>query len=339
MELQIINPTKTISPFPFGDFTSPYVNGEQKQKQVRTPFIESNTTDVNLQHIKNDCIIPVFAKDNERTIAHYEFIDEAINVAERIFGKHQVMKPEIRVSHTIKGRTPDAVYKDAKQLLEHEKTLYYERMAFAIEIEGHARYIDGQLLQLTIGGVRAYNQDNLYNKKSLESFKFFIGYKNLVCCNMCISSDGFVENLRVSSKSDLSERIESLINQYDAENHFQKMKDLEQYELTEHQFAQLLGKCRLHQYLPKDAKRQIPLLQFNDTQLNHVARDYFQDESFSRNANGNIDLWKMYNLFTGTNKSSYIDLYLLRGLNAFELATGIGNALREKSSSYRWFVD
>ena len=76
----------------------------------------------------------------------------------------------------------------------------YDVTTGAIEIDGHARYIDGQLLQLTIGGVRAYNQDNLYNKKSLESFKFFIGYKNLVCCNMCISSDGYVDR----SASDLS---------------------------------------------------------------------------------------------------------------------------------------
>ena len=117
------------------------------------------------------------------------------------------------------------------------------------------------------------------------------------------------------------------------------MHQLTQLTINEQQFAQVLGKCRLHQYLPKEQKRMIPMLQFNDTQVNHVARDYFQDESFARNEQGDIDLWRMYNLFTGANKNSYIDLFLQRGVNAFELASGIGQALTDKSSSYRWFIE
>ena len=31
-------------------------------------FIEANTQEVTLQHLKNDCITPVFAKDNELTV-------------------------------------------------------------------------------------------------------------------------------------------------------------------------------------------------------------------------------------------------------------------------------
>ncbi|MFM7643184.1 MAG: DUF3871 family protein [Sphingomonadales bacterium] len=59
------------------------------------------------------------------------------------------------------------------------------------------------------------------------------------------------------------------------------MHQLTQLTINEQQFAQVRGKCRLHQYLPKEQKRMIPMLQFNDTQVNHVARDYFQDESFA----------------------------------------------------------
>ena len=117
------------------------------------------------------------------------------------------------------------------------------------------------------------------------------------------------------------------------------MYQLKQLSINEHQFAQVLGKCRLHQYLPKEQKRLIPMLQFNDTQVNHVAKDYFVDESFARNEQGYIDLWKMYNLFTGANKNSYIDLFLQRGVNAFELASGIGQALTDKSSPYGWFIE
>ena len=33
--------------------------------------------------------------------------------------------------------------------------------------------------------------NGLYSKKTVEKFKVFIGFKNLVCCNLCVSTDGF----------------------------------------------------------------------------------------------------------------------------------------------------
>ena len=38
-------------------------------------FIEANTVEVTLDQLKNDCITPVFAKDNELTISHPLFIE------------------------------------------------------------------------------------------------------------------------------------------------------------------------------------------------------------------------------------------------------------------------
>ncbi|MBA3971941.1 MAG: DUF3871 family protein, partial [Bacteroidetes bacterium] len=48
-----------------------------------------------------------------------------------------------------------------------------------------------------------------------------------------------------------------------------------------------------------------PLL-LSDTQLGTVVKDFYRDNSFCKDADGNINLWKLYNLFTGSNKSSYI---------------------------------
>ena len=332
MELQIQTPVYNHTL----NATHPIV---EENNVMRKPFIEANTEQVNVLHLQHDCIIPVFSKDNERTISHQEFINATKQAVKIAFGNNLDLQAEIRVSHTVKGRIPSAIHKKASELLEHEKTIYYERMAFAIEIPGFTRAIGGNELTLTVGGVRAYNHENLYNKKSLEHFKFFIGFKNMVCCNMCISSDGYVDNLRASHQEELMLNILEIMQNYHADFHLQKMHELTKLSINEQQFAQILGKCRLHQYLPKEQKRLIPMLQFNDTQVNHVARDYFQDESFARNEQDNIDLWKMYNLFTGANKSSYLDLFLQRGLNAFELASGIGQALTDKSSSYRWFID
>ena len=51
-----------------------------------------------------------------------------------------------------------------------------------------------------------------------------------------------------------------------------------------------------------------------------------------------MDMWKFYNLLTGANKSSYIDSFLDRSLNATEIAKGINEALHG-DERYRWFID
>ncbi|AKK73177.1 hypothetical protein OK18_11600 [Chryseobacterium gallinarum] len=303
------------------------------------PFIEANTQEIDLYQLKNDCIIPVFSKDNEKTIAHQEFIDITQDCISKVFSHQSFMQPEIRVSHQIKGRTPDAIYKNAKDLLDHERTQYFERMAFIIRIPGITDSINGNELSLTIGGVRAYNQENLYNKKTFEKFKFFIGFQNKVCCNLCVWNDGFVDDMRVSSYQELHGKIMNTLTEYNAQQYLLEMKEFSDYYLTEHQFAQLLGRTRLYQHISKTEKQRlnIPQLTFNDSQLNTIAKDYYEDESFCKDDNGEINLWNVYNLFTQANKSSYIDTFLDRNLNAFEFNKGIQKTLNG-NSDYHWFL-
>ena len=174
---------------------------------TRTPnhlhFIEANTNEVTLQHLVNDCITPVFAKDNELTINHAAFIDTIQEATRDYFHGEIVDDAAIRVSHIIKGRIPEALHKPANQLLESDKTLYYERCAFSIDVPSIYQDIHGNRLNLSIVGVRAYNLQSLYTKKSPELFKLAIGFKNQVCCNMCIMTDGYREDLRVSSTTEL----------------------------------------------------------------------------------------------------------------------------------------
>ncbi|WP_157893265.1 DUF3871 family protein, partial [Salegentibacter sediminis] len=167
MELQVINnqPHRRESNISTNSLTS---SGTREREENRTtPFIEANTTDVSLSHLKEDCIIPVFAKDNEQTIAHQEFIDVALECASSIFPSENIDIPEIRVSHQIKGRTPDAIHIPAKELMNHQKTIYYERMAFLVRIPSVTSTINGNELSLSIGGVRAYNRENLFSKKKM----------------------------------------------------------------------------------------------------------------------------------------------------------------------------
>src|SRR5690606_32746137 len=92
-------------------------------KYEKKPFIEANTQEVNLMHLSNDCIIPVFSKDNEKTIAHQEYIEVVMDAVKKAFPRQSLSAPEIRVSHQIKGRSPGAIHKSAKDLLEEDKTV------------------------------------------------------------------------------------------------------------------------------------------------------------------------------------------------------------------------
>lgn len=301
------------------------------------PFLEANTKTVSISTLKNNCIIPVFSKDNEKTLAHQEFIEIAQSCVSKVFPHHTIEAPEIRVSHQIKGRTADAIYKPVKELLDHEKTQYFERMAFIIRIPSITENINGNNVALTVGGVRAYNQENLYNRKSFEKFKFFIGFQNMVCCNLCISTDGYQDEMRVGNYIELQTKILELIEGYNAQKHLQEMKLLSQQYLTEQQFAQLIGRTRLYHYLPKQEKLQIPALLLNDGQISTVAKDYYLDDSFCKDKNGDINLWNVYNLFTGANKSSYIDSFLSRNVNAFDFTNGLANATNGDSNNH-WFL-
>lgn len=174
---------------------------EQPIKEKRPLFIEANTIEATLQHLKNDCIIPVFAKDNEATLSHVSFIETVQDAAATFFNGERIEQPDIRVSHVIKGRIPEAIHKPANQLLESDKTIYYERCAFVIEIPTIYETVNGNRLTLTIGGVRAYNHTNLYSKKGAERFKVFIGFTCMVCTNLCVSTDGYISCLEVTNIS------------------------------------------------------------------------------------------------------------------------------------------
>lgn len=300
-------------------------------------FIQANTEIIKEKDLRDRCIIPVFSKDNESTISHPEFLEAVLFAAQSYFKRESFLQPAVRVSHPVKGRIPSAIGKPVDQLREDEKTIYFERMAFVVEVPSIRDTVNGNDLCLTIGGVRAYNLDNLNGRKSEEKFKIFIGFQNKVCVNLCIFGDGFKSELKARSVSEIVQESYSLFAKYQPELQLHEMTRFGDHYLTEHQFAQMIGRSRLYQFLPVKAKRgisqPIPLM---DSQISTVAKDYYADRSFCRDVNGNIDLWKLFNLFTGANKSSYIDTFLDRNAGASFFIGSIQNAL--KSSSEHWFL-
>ena len=291
-----------------------------------------------LEHLRDECVVPVFSKDNEITISHPNFIESVWDAASQVFPNERIEEPSIRVSHVIKGRIPEAIHKPVNQLLESDKTIYYERMMFCFEIPTIHEDIAGNRLNLTIGGVRSYNHENLYSKKGVEKFKVFIGFKNLVCCNMCVSTDGFKSELKVMEVDDLLTSVIQLFQGYNISKHLYYMNAYRDSYMTEHQFCQFLGKSRLYQYLPSIEKKKLPSMLMTDTQIGLVAKAYYSDENFALPSNqDSISMWNVYNMLTGANKSSYIDNFLDRSLNVTMLTEGLSKALIG-DNEYSWFL-
>lgn len=155
---------------------------------------------------------------------------------------------------------------------------------------------------------------------------------------MCVSTDGYKSEVRVMSMAELYRAAIELFRSYSIGSHLDQMKRLQDYSITEAQFAQFLGKSRMYQFLPNKEKKMLPEMLMTDTQINLVTKAYYNDEDFGRSADEKeLSMWKMYNLLTGANKSSYIDSFLDRSLNAGELSTGICKALGG-DNEYSWFI-
>lgn len=311
-------------------------NGISTPKE--SPFIEANTEVVALDDLRDIHIIPVFVKDNSPLISQLDFIQTTVDIVQDVSGKNTAA-PSIRVSHAIKGRIPEARNKKASELLEHEKTIYYERMAFIAEIPTYKEQVNGQELTMTVGGIKAYNEDNLYNVGgAFQRFRVFIGFKVKVCTNLSIWTDGYSQELKVRSLTELGEKIHDLVQGYQSETHLNFLRNLTDYELTEQQFAMLIGKARLYHHLPNDRKKEVPELLISDSQISTVARQYYKDEHFRGQIEKGINLWNLYNLLTDSVKSSYIDTFLDRNANALSFTQGIAQALEGKGN-YHWFLN
>ena len=163
-------------------FEGEVITNDDGAKGKRHPnFIESNTQEISLEELTERNIIPTFS-DNSLTISHQNFIGAVTKVASNVFG--ELTPVELRVSHPIIGRVPSAQHKKAYELTEKEKTVFYQRMAFCCHVLNLTRTINGQTVHLCIGGVRAYNEDKLYSRKSAMKFKVFVGWQVRVCSNL-----------------------------------------------------------------------------------------------------------------------------------------------------------
>lgn len=186
-------------------------------------------------------------------------------------------------------------------------------------------------------GVEFYGSENLSGKKGEQTFKVLIGFQNKICLNLCAWSDGVMSDLKVNTKAQLYSAIYSLFHSYDAVSHLKAISNLERFSITAKEFAQLIGRCKMYPYLPKETQKEVCAIEFTEAQISQITKGFFWDEDFCCDNNGNISLWKLFGLFTRANKSSYIDTFLERSVIAYEFVDELRMAIEEQK--YNWFLN
>ena len=299
-------------------------------------FLEANTNAITIEELAEQCVVPTWA-NQELTISHQDFISTVHDAACNVFAGETINNPEIRVSHIVRGRIPSALNKRSSELLESEKTQFYQRLAFAFTIPSIHECINGQRLELCVGGVRNYSDLNLYRaNRGMEKFTVFIGWRVNVCSNQVLTGEGVKLSFEVMSLHDLYKAVLDLLYNFNLDNDILMLQSLTQTRLNESQFAQIVGRMRLYQALPSHLQRELPKLLITDSQINNVCRDYYSNPNFGHKDNS-ISMFDFHNLLTEANKSSYIDSYVQRAINATDVTVGISKAL-QGDSEYSWFL-
>ena len=302
-------------------------------------FIESNTQAITLDELTNKNIIPTFC-DNTLTISHQNFIGSVVEVAKKVFGELTV--PELRVSHPIIGRVPSAQHKKASELRDDEKTTFYQRMAFCAHVKNLTRTINGETVHLCIGGVRAYNEDKLYNRQSAMKFKVFVSWKVRVCSNLMITCDGNSGTIDCMTEADIMQKSFELFSGFNPhkEDTLRLLENLSSTTISEEQFCQIIGRMRLYQFLPLAEQKQLPSLTIGDQAVNAMVKNYISNPNFGKKEGEDFTAWNLMQLANEAVKQSYIDKWLDRNQNCTDFAIGIQKALNgEDTEGYDWFLN
>lgn len=312
----------------------------EESEKKHCPFILGNTTEIDMQSLEDDYLVPVFSRDNNQTISHTEFINTVSDAAQTFFQGEQFNQPVVRVSHEMKLRTRKGTGKLVENLQDDDSGSYYQRLMFIIEIPSINYNVNGCNLNLQICAVRSYGETNLLgNSTQKQTFRVGIGFLNSVCCNLNLSTDGTKFDIKVTNTADLYRYCMELFSRYNHKKHIEELKRLNDTIVDVKTFAQFLGKCRMYQALPQSVKTQLglPEMILNEAQINAAVRDFYTDENFGGMGKA-ITAWQLYNLLTNY-KNNYIDLTMERSVNGYEIANGIVHSINGTDSTWNWFIE
>ena len=301
----------------------------------RSPFITANSEELTKEILKRD-IVPVFSRSDDTAISSIQFIEACEAAMRDFYIGETVDSAMIRGSHIIRGKKMEYINVPKNQLTEAMTTHYYERVIFAIEVPTIYEDVNNNRLVLSLVGFKNYGLDNFRGNRNCQHFTVAVSLKNTVCENGCIFSEN-IKPILATSPAEIYQAVMELLSDYDLQRQTESLKTLSNAWMSREQFIYLLGAMRYYSYLNIAQQRNIPQILITESQWNNVARQFIYDPNFKGNKDG-IDMWRFYNLITGSNKNVYLHTYLERAANASDIAVGLSKALTGQPSAYSWFL-
>ena len=303
-------------------------------------FIESNTQGISFEELTTKNLIPTFA-DGTLSLSHGSIIKATMKAAEQVFG--ELAPVQIRVSHRVQGRTPEAMDKLTSELTEEDKTEFYQRMGFVIRAKNFTRVVNGVEVNLCVGGTRSYAEEKLFGRPAPAHIKLVCGWHVRLCSNGCITTSGTSGTLNCLTEADVFENAIKLFQNFSPEKEdvLGILENLGRTSISEEQLCHVIGRLRLYQALPLAEQEALPRFILGDNAINKVAQGYISNETFGRKNENSITLWSLLNLMNeAVKQGAYINDWVDRNINCTDFVLGIQKALLgQDEECYDWFLN
>ena len=313
----------------------------EEQSEQHPNFIESNTQGITFEELTEKNVIPTFA-DGTLTLSSGSIIKATMRAAEEVYG--ELTTPEIRLSHRVQGRTPEAINKPTSELQDEDITTFYQRMAFLCRVQGITRIINGQEVHLCIGATRSYSEDKLFGRPTPSKMRLFVGWFVKVCTNGCLTCDGNSGTIECMTEADVYEKALALFKSFDPEkeNTLEMLENLGTTRISESDFCKIIGRLRLYQALPSSEQSVLPKVILGDQAVNKMVQGYVSNPNFGlKDGADSISLWELLQLANeAVKQGAYIDQWLERNQNCTDFVLGIQRAiLGIDQEGYDWFLN
>jgi hypothetical protein len=197
--------------------------------------------------------------------------------------------------------------------------------------------LNGNHGQLTITGIKPYDKDVLTRSSNWQHFKVAVGFQVRVCLNLCMSVQGSMLDLKVKDIETLKQKVTELITGYSADQDIETFRRFSNYGFNEDEYAQIIGKMRMYQYLPKDRQSAIGTLELPDTLVTQATKEFISGPFQAQG--GEVNAWQMYNHFTTATKNTDITEFLDRNVNCMEVVDGLCATKAGTRNKFSWYLN
>lgn len=315
--------------------------GTAEEQAEHPNFIESNTQGITFEELTEKHVIPTYA-DGTLTLSHGSIINATMRAAEEVYG--DLTPVEIRVSHRIQGRTPEAMNKPASELQDTDITTFYQRLGYLSHVKALSRTINGVEVHLCIGGTRSYSEDKLFGRPTPSKMRLFVGWFVKLCSNGCLTCDGNSGTIEALTEADVYEKATALFRSFDPEKEstLEMLENLGSTRISESEFCKIIGRLRLYQALPASEQNVLPKIILGDQAVNKMVQGYVSNPNFGlKEGADSISLWELLQLANeAVKQGAYIDNWLQRNQNCTDFVLGIQKAiLGTDQEGYDWFLN